>query len=103
MEKNKLKQAAEEYANKEHPDEPSVGQWGTGDYEPLVDREYLRETAKDAFKAGAEWMAEQGVVVKGFVMGTKPNYALGIENSEKLEVFDDKSRQVPVIVQIRKK
>lgn len=55
-----LEKAAEEYANKEHPDEPCVGTWGTGDYEPPVDREYLREIAKDAFNAGARWMEEQG-------------------------------------------
>lgn len=54
-----LDEVAEEYANKEHPDEPSVGQWGTGDYEPPIDREYPREIAKDAFKKGAEWQKEQ--------------------------------------------
>lgn len=54
-----LEEAAKKYANKEHPDEPSVGQWGTGDYEPPIDREYPREIAKDAFKEGAKWMAEQ--------------------------------------------
>lgn len=56
-----LDEAAEEYANKEHPDEPCVGKWGTGDYEPPVDREYLREIAKDAFKAGAEVIINQSV------------------------------------------
>lgn len=54
-----LEKAAEEYANKEHPDEPCVGRWGTGDYEPPIDREYDREIAKDAFKAGAEWVIKQ--------------------------------------------
>ena len=54
-----LDEAAEEYANKEHPDEPCVGRWGTGDYEPPIDREYPREIAKDAFKAGAEWVIKQ--------------------------------------------
>lgn len=52
-----LEEAAEEYANKEYPNEPAVGQWGTGDYEPPIDMEYPREVAKDAFIAGAEWMA----------------------------------------------
>lgn len=47
--------AAEEYGNKEYPDEPALEQWGTGDYEPPFDNEYPREIAKDAFKAGAEW------------------------------------------------
>lgn len=55
-----LDEVAEEYANKEYPDEPCVGRWGTGDYEPPVDNEYPREIAKDAFKAGAKWMTEQG-------------------------------------------
>lgn len=54
-----LDESAEEYANKEFPDEPSCGQWGTGDYESPVDMEYPREIAKDSFKAGAQWMAEQ--------------------------------------------
>ena len=54
-----LDETAEKYAQKEYPDEPSCGQWGTGDYEPPVDMEYPREIAKDAFKAGAEWMARQ--------------------------------------------
>lgn len=56
-----LDEAAEEYANKEHPDEPCVGKWGTGDYEPPVDREYLREITKDAFKVGAEVIINQRV------------------------------------------
>lgn len=59
-----LNEAAEEYANKEHPDEPSIGQFGTGDYEPPVDREYLREIAKDAFKAGAEWAEDHKPEIK---------------------------------------
>ena len=54
-----LDEAAEEYANNEHPDEPCVGRWGTVDYEPPIDREYDREIAKDAFKAGAEWVIKQ--------------------------------------------
>jgi hypothetical protein len=54
-----LDEVAEEYANKEYSDEPCVGRWGTGDYEPPVDNEYPREIAKDAFKAGAEWVIKQ--------------------------------------------
>jgi len=50
-----LDNAAEKYANKEFPDEPSCGQWGTGDYEPPVDMEYPREIAKEAFISGAKW------------------------------------------------
>jgi len=56
-----LDEAAEEYANKEYPDEPCIGRWGTGDYEPPVDNEYPREIAKDAFKAGAEAIVNQKV------------------------------------------
>lgn len=56
-----LEEAAEEYANKEYPDEPCVGRWGTGDYEPPVDNEYPREIAKDAFKAGADAIVNQKV------------------------------------------
>lgn len=56
-----LDEVAEEYANKEYPDEPCVGKWGTGDYEPPVDNEYPREIAKDAFKAGASAIIEQRI------------------------------------------
>lgn len=51
--------AAKEYAEKEYPDEPSCGQYGTGDYQPPVNMEYPREIVMDAFKAGAEWMHKQ--------------------------------------------
>lgn len=54
-----LEDAAGGYANKEFPDEPACGQWGTGDYEPPVDYEYPREIAKDSFQAGAQWKTEQ--------------------------------------------
>ena len=54
-----LDEVAEKYANKEFPDEPSCGQWGTGDYEPPVDMEYPREIAKDSFKVGAQWIVDQ--------------------------------------------
>ena len=54
-----LDEAAEKYANNEHPDESCVGRWGAGDYESPIDREYDREIAKDAFKAGAEWAIKQ--------------------------------------------
>ena len=59
-----LDEAVEEYANKEYPDEPCIGKWGTGDYEHPIDNEYPREIAKDAFKAGAKWMTEQGQTIK---------------------------------------
>ena len=39
---NSLEEVAKEFANKEFPNEPAVGQWGTGDYEPPVDMEYPR-------------------------------------------------------------
>lgn len=56
MEKNNEEfNAAISYANREYPDEPAVGQWGTGDYEQPVDMEYPREIARDAFIAGIEW------------------------------------------------
>lgn len=54
-----LEEAADKYANEKFIDEPSVGQWGTGDYEAPVDYEYPREIAKDSFKAGAEWVLNQ--------------------------------------------
>jgi hypothetical protein len=54
-----LDEAANDYANKEYPDEPCIGKWGTGDYEPPIDNEYPREIAKDAFKEGAEWVIKQ--------------------------------------------
>lgn len=56
---SELEEAAEEYANKEFPNEPAIGQWGTGDYEPPVDMEYPREIAKEAFIAGINWQKEQ--------------------------------------------
>ena len=56
-----LEKAAEEYANKEYPDEPCIGQWGTGDYEPPIDREYDREIAKNAFKEGVKVITDQRV------------------------------------------
>ena len=65
-----LDEAAEGYANKEYPDEPSCGQWGTGDYEPPIDMEYPREIATDAFKAGAQWMASQGESYKETVQSS---------------------------------
>ena len=85
-----LDEAAGKYANREYPNEPSCGQWGTGDYEPPVDMEYPREIAKDAFKAGAEWMAGQGwlsvdeklpemyeeVIVLTDELGTAPIYKI---------------------------
>lgn len=43
-----LDEAAEEYGNEEFPDGP-------------FDNEYPREIAKDAFKAGAEWVARQRI------------------------------------------
>lgn len=57
-------EAVEKYANKEFPDEPSCGQWGTGDYEPPVDMEYPREIAKDSFQARVEWLAGQYKFIK---------------------------------------
>lgn len=106
MENNKLDKAEEEYANKEYPDEPSVGQWGTGDYEPPIDREYLREIAKDAFKAGAKWMAEQGVNLEA----TIENHPELVRNSgdhhllvvKKIDETTNKLPEGKYIVQIRK-
>lgn len=95
-----LDEAAEKYANKEYPDEASCGQWGTGDYESPVDMEYPREVAKDSFKAGAEWMAEQGEVVLGSI--TRVVNRLDVET---LEYLPEESEFVigdKVIVQIRK-
>lgn len=70
-----LEEAAEEYANKEFPNEPAIGQWGTGDYEPPVDMEYPREIAKEAFIAGINWQKEQMLkdAVGGMVCATITN------------------------------
>ena len=90
-------EAAEEYANKEYPDEASCGQWGTGDYEPPVDMEYPREVAKDSFKAGAEWMAGQGTTKETVVFRDEDD-GLFVEAFVK-EPFKMADK---VIVQIRK-
>lgn len=91
-----LDEAAEKYANKEFPDEPSCGQWGTGDYEPPVDMEYPREIAKDSFKAGAEWMARQGYIKEGIA---RPDDCEIWVNFTDTDIKDGEE----VIVQIRKK
>ena len=93
-----LDEAAEEYANKEFPDEPSCGQWGTGDYEPFVDMSYPREIAKDYFKAGAEWMTRQGISCECEI--TKD---FGISFLK--EPFEKSAREMEgnVVVQIRKR
>lgn len=92
-------EAADVYANKEFPDEPSCGRWGTGDYEPPVDMEYPREIAKDAFKSGAEWMAHQGQTLDSFIW---------MDEDDKLfiEAFVDENKfkmADNVTIQIRKK
>ncbi len=86
-----LDEAAGKYANKEFPDEPSCGQWGTGDYEPPVDMEYPREIAKDAFKAGVEWMAGQyekieGELVDWYSTSNGKDYCCGIKTIDSFEV-----------------
>lgn len=62
-----------------------------------------RGDIKDAFKAGAEWMTEQGVTLEGRVCkddyaAEAPFYYVETENSDDLPNAGDK-----VIVQIRKK
>lgn len=54
-----LEEAANKYAVESYPDEPSIGQFGTGDYEPYVDMSGQRECAVEDFKAGVEWQREQ--------------------------------------------
>lgn len=54
-----LEGAAEQYAIESYPDEPSTGQFGTGDYEPYVDMSGQREYAVEAFKAGAKWQKKK--------------------------------------------
>lgn len=92
-----LDEAAEKYGNKEYPDEPALEQWGTGDYEPPVDNEYPREIAKDAFRAGAEWMAGQGVKATasigyygqcGLSILTEPSIKkLGLKEGDEVEII----------------
>lgn len=86
-----LEEAAEKYAQKECPDEPSCGQWGTGDYEPPVDRSFLREIANDSFRAGAEWMAGQyekieGELVDWYSINDGKDYCCGIRTIDSFEV-----------------
>ena len=50
-----LEEAADKYAEESYPDEPSSGQFGTGDYDLYVDMSVQREVAKEDFKAGAKW------------------------------------------------
>lgn len=96
-----LDEAAIEYANKEYPDEAAVGQWGTGDYEPPIDMEYPREIAKDAFIAGAEWMAGKGETLAGII--TKVGDKLDVETTEYLIPEESEfERGDNVTVQIRK-
>lgn len=73
------------------------------DYEGKTEGEIVKAAYIKGGYVGARWQRKQGVTVKGYVMGTTPDFSLGIENSKKLKVFDDGSRQAPVIVQIRKK
>lgn len=91
-----LDKVAEEYANKEFPDEPSCGQFGTGDYEPPVDRSFLREIAKDSFKAGAGCMAGQGYTKEGIARPDDCEIWVNFTNAD----IKDGDK---VIVQIRKK
>ena len=55
MSNEDLEKQAEQYAKKNYPDEPGVGQFGTGDYEPSVDMSCERERAKEDFIEGAKW------------------------------------------------
>jgi len=55
------------------------------------------DSMRDAFKAGAEWMAGQGMIVKGLLYGGN----LGIPDNIPEEFYIDKQEEV--IVQIRKK
>ena len=100
-----IDEAAGKYANKEFPDEPSCGQWGTGDYEPPVDMEYPREIAKDAFKAGAEWMAGQGYSQEETVEDKCLEVGYGVLPgiSPIINLPDSFKPGEKVIVQIRKK
>lgn len=54
-----LEEAAKRYAIESYPDEPSIGQFGTGDYEPYVDMSGQRECAVEDFKAGAKWQKQR--------------------------------------------
>ena len=91
-----LDEAAGKYANKEFPDEPSCGQWVTGDYDPPVDMEYPREIAKDSVKAWAEWFAGQGYTKEGIARPDDCEIWVNLTNTD-IKDGDE------VIVQIRKK
>lgn len=97
-----LDEAGEKYANKEYPDEPSCGQWGTGDYEPPVDMEYPREVAKDAFIVGAKWQKEQllNEAVEGRIHAIGFHNAIYIKEPEWTEKLDkcEEGDKVRVIV-----
>ena len=69
----------------------------------LANNEDLQDAIEDAFKAGAEWMAGQGVTLEGRVCkddyaAEAPFYYVETENSDDLPPIGDK-----VVVQIRKK
>lgn len=90
-----LDEAAEKYANREYPNEPSCGQWGTGDYEPPVDMEYPREIAKDSFKAGAEWHADHAKIdVTDFCKPIDPGIAQCIADHS-WEMLGEDEKHVP--------
>lgn len=93
-----LDEAAEEYEeNKVH----SISALGT-DKDGFA--YYIRTgtSFSDAFKAGAEWMAGQGVTVDGVI--TKVGYKLDVETTEYILPEESEfERGDKVIVQIRKK
>ena len=54
-----LNEAAQKHAKEFYPDEPSVGLFGTGDYEPYVDMSCERERAEEDFVDGAQWQKDK--------------------------------------------
>ena len=93
-----LDEAAEEYGRKEYSHAIHFWDEGLSKNKPEV----MKEDFVDAFKAGAEWMAGQGVTVDGIII--KVGYKLDVETTEYIlpeeSVFE---RGDKVIVQIRKK
>lgn len=64
--------------------------------------QWMKKLALDRFKAGAEWMAWQGVTVDGII--TKVGYKLDVETTEYILPEESEfERGDKVIVQIRKK
>jgi len=91
-------EAAEEYGRKEYSHAIHFWDEGLSKNKPEV----MKEDFVNSFKAGAEWMAGQGVTVDGVI--TKVGYKLDVETTEYILPEESEfERGDKVIVQIRKK